>query len=562
MWALCCLSNFLIYGLVYLTVGSGPSITTNNTEILITAIGEDGGLPSLTCHTDLIACCRSVADNNGMGSLGQWTFPDGSVILLNGASATAGQQFYINRNGLRQIIGLNRRAANNPVTPTGSYCCTVPTTGGEMTLCANLGESIIAVFYVYVFMKPYNSPSSVVIIYPLLQLHLLQSHVLIISRPSLMEAYPMLVDPLTTDQWVLQLFKPALVTTLWLECQWGLVGVIESGVGHLQCVRVRNGWMCNSVCVECVPVPIVTCSALISLTNGDITPDSRSVGTVATYTCDTGYTLSGDTTRTCGSAGVWSGSAPTCQGKEYKLVCWQLTDCAVSTATCPDLTVPANGVIIYSSSTSPHPQGTIATQSCLNGYVPSTTSTATRVCGADRLWSGSDLTCQCKLVQWTLTELQSPTPIVPPVYVSMGTTNYVAMNSQVAIETIRDTTETALTCRTDSTICCTGQDNPNNANGLGDWLFPNRTVVTRNPDITDSDTDLLYSIGDTGALRLHRRGSVLGPTGSYCCVIPDNTGVNMTFCVQLREWSVFWSCYCIVPCFSDWSHHCLSFHYK
>ncbi len=85
-----------------------------------------------------------------------------------------------------------------------------------MTLCANLGE---AVFYVYVFMKPYNSPSSVVIIYPLLQLHLLQSHVLIISRPSLMEAYPMLVDPLTTDQWVLQLFKPALVTTLWLECQ-------------------------------------------------------------------------------------------------------------------------------------------------------------------------------------------------------------------------------------------------------------------------------------------------------------------------------------------------------
>ncbi len=120
-----------------------------------------------------------------MGSLGQWTFPDGSVILSNGASMTAGEQFYIKRNGLRQIIGLNRREANNPVTPTGSYCCTVPTTRGEMTLCANLGE---AVFYVYVFMKPYNSPSSIVIIYPLLQLHLLQSHVLIISRSSLMVA--------------------------------------------------------------------------------------------------------------------------------------------------------------------------------------------------------------------------------------------------------------------------------------------------------------------------------------------------------------------------------------
>ncbi len=81
---------------MYLTLGSGPSITTNNTEIPITAIGEDAGvdLPSLTCHTDLTACCRSGADNNDMGPLGQWTYPDGSVILNNGG----GQQFYINRN--------------------------------------------------------------------------------------------------------------------------------------------------------------------------------------------------------------------------------------------------------------------------------------------------------------------------------------------------------------------------------------------------------------------------------------------------------------------------------
>ncbi len=68
---------------MYLTLGSGPRITTDNTEIPITAIGEDdtGGPPPLTCHTDLTTCCRSVADNNGMGSLGQWTYPDGSVIL-------------------------------------------------------------------------------------------------------------------------------------------------------------------------------------------------------------------------------------------------------------------------------------------------------------------------------------------------------------------------------------------------------------------------------------------------------------------------------------------------
>ncbi len=134
----------LVLHAVYLTLGSGPSITTDNVDIQITAIGEDapGGLPSLTCHTDLITCCRT-GDNNNNGPLGQWTYPNGSVILRNGPSATAGEQFYINRKGFRQIIGLNRREANNPLTPTGSYCCTVPTTGGNMTLCANLGEWII-----------------------------------------------------------------------------------------------------------------------------------------------------------------------------------------------------------------------------------------------------------------------------------------------------------------------------------------------------------------------------------------------------------------------------------
>ena len=33
-------------------------------------------------------------------------------------------------------------------------------------------------------------------------------------------------------------------------------------------------------------------------------------GTVATYTCNSLYTLNGDSTRTCGSDGSWSGSTP------------------------------------------------------------------------------------------------------------------------------------------------------------------------------------------------------------------------------------------------------------
>ncbi len=145
---------------VYLTLGSGPSITTNNVEIPITAIGEDGGLPSLTCHTDLTACCRSFVDNDGNGGLGQWTYPDGSVLLVNIASINAGQQFYIIRNA--QVIRLARREGNNSRTPTGSYCCTVPTTGGEMTLCANLGEwnkLLLMPCFVFYFSQYMCSPS-------------------------------------------------------------------------------------------------------------------------------------------------------------------------------------------------------------------------------------------------------------------------------------------------------------------------------------------------------------------------------------------------------------------
>ena len=42
----------------------------------------------------------------------------------------------------------------------------------------------------------------------------------------------------------------------------------------------------------------------------------RPIDTVATYTCDTGYTLNGGNTRTCESGGMWSGGeAPICEGE-------------------------------------------------------------------------------------------------------------------------------------------------------------------------------------------------------------------------------------------------------
>ena len=57
------------------------------------------------------------------------------------------------------------------------------------------------------------------------------------------------------------------------------------------------------------------CGNLTDPTNGQVT---LTAGTTfkqtATYRCNTGYNLVGDSTRTCQATGIWSGSAPTCQG--------------------------------------------------------------------------------------------------------------------------------------------------------------------------------------------------------------------------------------------------------
>ncbi len=61
----------------------------------------------------------------------------------------------------------------------------------------------------------------------------------------------------------------------------------------------------------------VVCMTLTSPTNGVISYSDPTLGnaTMATYSCNAGYTFIGGSTRTCGSDGVWSGSPPTCQGE-------------------------------------------------------------------------------------------------------------------------------------------------------------------------------------------------------------------------------------------------------
>ena len=71
----------------------------------------------------------------------------------------------------------------------------------------------------------------------------------------------------------------------------------------------------------------IQCPSL-NLTNGVITYDANTtsefeIGTLATHLCDAGFALIGNMNRTCVDnnqediVGVWNGSAPTCESKNY-----------------------------------------------------------------------------------------------------------------------------------------------------------------------------------------------------------------------------------------------------
>ena len=102
------------------------------------------------------------------------------------------------------------------------------------------------------------------------------------------------------------------------DCVSWLVLLVEAAQLLLVC---GEGMLTYDVCRQYSlldsihnPLPVV-CPSLPALNNGIVSySDSKlDLGTVATYTCDTGYTLNGGTNRTCESGGVWSGSDLVCQ---------------------------------------------------------------------------------------------------------------------------------------------------------------------------------------------------------------------------------------------------------
>ena len=57
---------------------------------------------------------------------------------------------------------------------------------------------------------------------------------------------------------------------------------------------------------------LAKCPDLSDPDSGTLTVTTTGSVTTATFTCQTGYYLSGDFTLTCGSDGSWSSDVPTC----------------------------------------------------------------------------------------------------------------------------------------------------------------------------------------------------------------------------------------------------------
>ena len=120
----------------------------------------------------------------------------------------------------------------------------------------------------------------------------------------------------------------------------------------------------------------ITCPPLSNLTNGSLSysnvpgqNNSYAFNVEVTYSCDTGFALVGNTTRTCtgdGSStnGSFDGEAPTCKGESMKnaKLC---SNILYTVITCPPLSDPSNGSVVQNIDLE---FGSQAIYNCLTGF--------------------------------------------------------------------------------------------------------------------------------------------------------------------------------------------------
>ena len=62
---------------------------------------------------------------------------------------------------------------------------------------------------------------------------------------------------------------------------------------------------------------MVDCGSLEDPDNGQVDFSNTTFESTANYTCDLGYSLNGNSSRTCEANGNWSGDQPSCERKIF-----------------------------------------------------------------------------------------------------------------------------------------------------------------------------------------------------------------------------------------------------
>ncbi|XP_064386320.1 CUB and sushi domain-containing protein 1-like isoform X2 [Halichondria panicea] len=306
---------------------------------------------------------------------------------------------------------------------------------------------------------------------------------------------------------------------------------------------------------------IVTCPVLTSPTNGVLSTTSRDYLTIAAYSCDTGYILTGTAARTCQATGEWSRVAPFCSPVDcgpptnpsngavdkstgttfmmtatytcntgYNIVGSESRTCGVngtSGATtltdgvwspaaptceivnCGSLDAPSNGTVDTSSGTTYLRR---ANYTCNPGYTL-TGGEGTRTCQANGMWSSSDPACEF-------------------IVLSIGGTVY-TNNTALSFSLIGEGSS-ALTCHTELSTCCREQDNPNGG-ALGGWRGPDGGVSVPSEAAIGTTAEGFYVTRGISTISLNRRCSETNAGGVYCCTIPRAGGITQTFCVDVQS---------------------------
>ena len=86
------------------------------------------------------------------------------------------------------------------------------------------------------------------------------------------------------------------------------------------CITAMYKQSCNCV----LPIAISCGPAPDAPANGQRIGSGRTFKSTVTYTCNRGYTLQGDNTRTCMANKLWSGRTPTCNRKLLTIRCTTL----------------------------------------------------------------------------------------------------------------------------------------------------------------------------------------------------------------------------------------------